>query len=111
MTVYAAELVPVDFSRPHYLSGHGMIGGLPPDPADPNSPDGRFRIKNVPSRGRIVAYDRGAMSPVASTLSASDGTWSITGLNESRDYVVIGYDDTGANNAAIQDWVRPVVAP
>jgi hypothetical protein len=87
--------------------GDGYFAGLAPDPADPDSPDGRFRILNVPARGRITVHERSTMRCIAETLSATDGTWSVLKLSRAYDYTVIGWDDRGTQNAAIQDWVRP----
>lgn len=90
-------------------AGVGFFAGLAPDPLDPGSPDGRFRILNEPSRGRITVHERGSLVCVAETLSAPDGTWEVRGLNPNFSYVVIGWDETGFQNAAIQDWVKPAV--
>lgn len=87
--------------------GKGLFAGLPPDPGVPDSPDGRFRVANVPSRGKVMVYNRDNMAVVASTLSGEDGTWRIDYLNPALTFVVIGWDDTGVSNAAIQDWVKP----
>ena len=103
------KLLGIRVSRGMSSRGPGMFAGLPPDPTDPDSPDGRFRKLNVPSRGRIVVYDRKSMTPVASTLSKADGTWEIRCLDPNRPFVVIGWDDLGQQNAAIQDWVKPAV--
>jgi len=97
----------VDVTRSVRVRGSGYFAGEPPDPGDPESVDGRFRILNVPARGRVVVYERGSMLPVAHTLSASDGTWRVDWLDPLRDFIVIGFDDAGVQNAAIQDWVRP----
>lgn len=43
---------------------------------------------------------------VGEALSAADGTWSIPLLDPTIDLTVIGFDDRGLVNAAIQDWVR-----
>lgn len=85
--------------------GDGFVAGEAP--ADAESPDGRFRILNVPSRGRIVVLDRSSLSVVAATLSAADGTWRIAGLDRTRRYVVAGFDDRGTTNMASQDWIEP----
>lgn len=87
--------------------GDGWFAGLAPDPLVPDSPDGRYRVVNVPMRGRITVHERSTMICVAETLSAADGTWRIDNLDRGVDYTVIGWDGTGAQNAAIQDWVRP----
>lgn len=98
----------IDATRSDRVRGHGYFAGEAPDPLDPDGVDGRFRILNVPSRGRVVVYERGSMQAMASTLSAADGTWRINWLDPARDFVVIGFDDAdGGQNAAIQDWVRP----
>ncbi len=49
------------------------------------------------------------MKCVGEAISALDGTWRIDGLTPVLDYMVIGRDDTGQQNAAIQDWVKPHV--
>ena len=96
-----------DATRMATFRGAGYLAGLAPDSGDPASIDGRFRILNVPARGRIVVFERGSMQPVASTLSAADGTWRIDWLAPAQTFTVIGFDDRGLQNAAVQDWVRP----
>lgn len=86
--------------------GHGYFAGEPPDVAE-EPPDGRARKLNVPGIVRVNVYERGSMRLVASTLSAADGTWRIEYINADLVYTVIGFDDSGALNASIQDWVKP----
>lgn len=86
-----------------------MFAGQPPDPLDPESPDGRFRRANVPGRGLVTVHERSSMITVASTLSRDDGTWEVRNLAPGVIYTVIGWDGTGQQNAAIQDWVKPHV--
>ena len=93
--------------RPETVCGFGYLAGEAPESSDPGAPDGRFRILNVPARGRVSVHDRLTMRCVASTVSAADGTWRIEGLRTDRYFVVIGFDDRGFQNAAIQDWIRP----
>ncbi|MEJ2790086.1 MULTISPECIES: hypothetical protein [unclassified Pseudoxanthomonas] len=91
------------------FKGKGYLAGsLPPDP-NPDHLDGRAKILNVPSRVRIVAVDRLTMVVVAGVRSAADGTWQIERLDPSRDFFVVGFNDAGTSNAAIQDWVRPAL--
>ena len=104
-----ATMISLLASRSILYRGNGYFSGLGPDPADPDSADGRFRKLNVPGQGRIVAYDRSSMQAVASTLSNPDGTWRIDALDPDRFYTVIGWDDAGVQNAAIQDWVKPAL--
>lgn len=96
------------FGRLPQLCGHGFLGGTAPDPA-PNSPDGRTKIMNEPARVRVVAYSRVHDTIVGTALSAPDGTWLIEHINPELDLYVIGFDDRGLVNAAIQDWVKPHV--
>ena len=49
------------------------------------------------------------MRLVATTRSAADGSWRVDYLDPLEIYVVIGFDDQGRVNAAIQDWVRPAL--
>lgn len=91
-------------------AGPGFLAGQGPSSSDPTEPDGRFRILNQPARGRIQVYDRGTANCIASVLSNPDGTWRVDRLDPNLFVTVIGYDDSGQQNAAIQDWVRPAVA-
>lgn len=101
----------IEATRSDRVRGHGFFAGLAPDPLDPDQVDGRFRILNVPTRGRVVVFERRSMLPMASTLSAADGTWRINWLDPALDFIVLGFDETGAQNAAVQDWVRPEPMP
>lgn len=99
-------------SAPHYaFVGNGYLAGEGPATADPDDPDGRAKKLNVPARVRICIYERGSMYCVADTLSDIDGTWKIEYLDPMITYIVIGYDELGLVNAAIQDWVQPALMP
>lgn len=90
--------------------GYGGLGYLAgAAPVDAEDLDGRYRIQNAPSRGRITVYERSTMTCIASTLAAANGTWRIDGLDPRLVLTVIGWDDTRNHNAAIQDWVQPAV--
>jgi hypothetical protein len=90
-----------------HVRGNGYFAGESPAvPSDPESPDGRARILNVPSRVRVVIYERG-MLPVAEVLSAADGTWRVDHLDRSLPFTICGFvGESVGVNAAIQDWVR-----
>ena len=90
-----------------WLCGHGYIGGDPPATPDPDDPDGRYKLLNVPSQGRVDIYERRSRICVASVISESDGTWQVMNLNEALHYFVVGFDDRMLQNAAIQDWIVP----
>lgn len=93
-----------------HLRGDGYFAGEAP--ASPGDPDGRAKLNDVPGRVRIVLYERGTPGViVASTLSASDGTWQIDHLDRSVDYTIVGFDDGAVRNADVQDWVRPALMP
>jgi hypothetical protein len=51
--------------------------------------------------------ERGSGVCVASVLSKPDGTWRVDRLSADYRYTVIGFDDSGGQNAAIQDWIAP----
>lgn len=89
-------------------AGMGFIGGDPPASADPDAPDGRAKILNVPSRVRVMVYDRSSMRCVGQAISEADGTWRVEYLSMDNVYSVIGFDDRRLVNAAIQDWIVPV---
>lgn len=101
------------FSRAAPYAGRGYLGGDLPQGEEVDAPDGRARILNVPSRVRITVLDRGTMQVVGAAISHADGTWRVSGLSLDFLYMVIGSDERGLQNAAIQDWVRPAlpVAP
>lgn len=87
--------------------GRGELGGR--IPVGGEEPDGRFRRVNVPSIGRVVALERNSGHLVRGVRSSADGSWRIHNLNEDLIYTVLGFDDLGGLNAAIQDWVKPHV--
>ncbi len=94
------------FTAPPFdLGGRCYVAGKAPDPSDPSSIDGRFRMVNVPSVGRIVVLERSTLRVAGTTLSRADGTWRIDGLSGKREFLVLGLDDQGRYNAAVQDWV------
>ncbi|WP_313243082.1 hypothetical protein [Stenotrophomonas sp.] len=89
------------------VGGRGYLAGTAPSSSDPAALDGRFKKMNVPGIGRIVAMERSSLRIVGATLSRADGTWRIGGLALGKRYLVMGFDDRGLVNAAIQDWVLP----
>ena len=94
----------------HRWAGAGYIAGDPPASGEPDAPDGRFKVLNQPSMGRVVVLERTGLAVVAMTRSSSAGIWRVSGLNPAMRYMVIGIDDRGLQNAAVQDWVLPAVA-
>jgi hypothetical protein len=89
-------------------AGSGYLAGELPAGPLPDDPDGRAKILNVPARVRVDAFERSTMRCVGRAISKPDGTWRIPYLALDNVYVVAGFDDYGAVNAAIQDWIVPV---
>lgn len=88
-------------------AGMGFLAGTAPVSGDPEAPDGRLRILNQPAVGRILVLDRRTFEVVASTRSRPDGTWRVNRLRMDMKFLVVGVDDRGNVNAAVQDWVSP----
>lgn len=89
------------------FAGRHYVGGVAPDEGVADAPDGRAKILNVPSRVRIVVMERSSMTVVGATVSKPNGTWSLEFLSVDFDYIVLGLDDRGRVNGAVQDWVKP----
>lgn len=88
-------------------AGRGFLAGSAPVSSDPDALDGRLRILNQPSIGRIMILDRRTFDVVAVTRSRADGTWRVDRLMLDMKFLVVGVDDRGNVNAAVQDWVAP----
>jgi len=87
--------------------GKFYLGGDPPeDPQDLLSPDGRAKILNKPARIRVRILERRSMVVVAEVQSDARGLWRVDHLAD-LEYLVLGLDESGNVNAAVQDWVRP----
>lgn len=103
----AAVRIGVRSSSGQAWAGLGYLAGEAPKTNDPAEPDGRLRILNQPAQGRIMVFERGSGLCVASTMSRADGTWRVDRLHPAFRFTVIGFDDLGRQNAAIQDWIAP----
>ncbi|MGV4799034.1 hypothetical protein ACSMEB_08060 [Stenotrophomonas maltophilia] len=104
---HAAVRIGVRSSSGQAWAGPGYLAGEAPKTNDPAEPDGRLRILNQPAQGRIMVFERGSGLCVASTMSRADGTWRVDRLHPAFRFTVIGFDDLGRQNAAIQDWIAP----
>jgi len=62
---------------------------------------------NHPAIGRLMILDRRTFDVVATTRSRRDGTWRVDRLALDMKFLVVGVDDRGNVNAAVQDWVAP----
>lgn len=88
-------------------AGVGYLAGTAPASDTPDAPDGRLRIMNHPAIGRLMILDRRTFDVVATTRSRRDGTWRVDRLALDMKFLVVGVDDRGNVNAAVQDWVAP----
>lgn len=100
------------------LGGRGYLAGeAPADPLDPDSPDGRTRVLGALARVKLVVLDGVTRRVVTQTVSASDGTWRIDGLDPNVRFLVLFINDgayelvVGAEthkvNSFVQDWIYP----
>lgn len=107
MAVNGLPLNRVSVSIGSRWAGRGYLAGSAPVSSDPDALDGRLRILNQPSIGRIMILDRRTFDVVAVTRSREDGTWRVDRLMLNMTFLVVGVDDRGNVNAAVQDWVAP----
>lgn len=107
MVVNAKLVGTFRISKGSRWAGRGYLAGTAPISSDPDAPDGRLRILNQPAIGRIMVLDRRTFEIVASTRSRADGTWRVNRLRMDMKFLVVGVDDLGNVNAAVQDWVSP----
>lgn len=85
--------------------GDGYFAGNPPEPG--SEEDGRSKIMNAPASVRIGVFDRRSRALVAQVSSDAAGRWTVSWLDRAKPYFVVGFDERGEVNAAIQDWVYP----
>lgn len=107
MAVNGRAITRVQCSIGSQWAGFGYLAGSAPVSSDPEAPDGRLRILNEPAIGRIMILDRRTFDVVATTRSRADGTWRVDRLMLDMKFLVVGVDDRGNVNAAVQDWVAP----
>lgn len=107
MAVNGREIARVQCSTGSRWAGLGYLAGSAPVSSDPEAPDGRLRILNQPAIGRIMVLDRRTFEVIAATRSRPDGTWRVDRIMLGMQLLVVGLDDRGNVNAAVQDWVVP----
>lgn len=107
MAVNGREIARVRCSTGSRWAGLGFLAGSAPVSSDPDAPDGRLRILNQPAIGRIMVLDRRTFEVIATTRSRPDGTWRVDRIMLGMQLLVVGLDDRGNVNAAVQDWVVP----
>ena len=91
-------LIDVNTTRAGPFAGDGKIAGSPP---------GIVTVAGSPASRPVFLIDRISLRLVAETISEPDGTWSISGLNRDRLFLVLALDPTGQFNAVIRDNITP----
>lgn len=74
-------LLPTRVAGQPYFLGRGRLAGDPPD--------GLVLSNATPVARPVRVYHRGTGAFVAQVMSASDGTWEVTGLSLSEDFDVV----------------------
>lgn len=103
--IVGIDTLGVEQRRRDIFGGMGFFGGQPPSPD--SEADGRARVLNVPSRIDITILEPITHVVVARTWSKPDGTWRVSYLNPTMQFMVVGTDRSRRVNSAIQDWVYP----
>jgi hypothetical protein len=79
--------------------GRGYIAGT--------SPDGLVTSNGAPAAREVEVRHRRSRRVVATTVSATDGTYRIDGLSPAHEFDVVGRDHTGVYNDVIVSRVLP----
>lgn len=72
--------------RQSLFSGKGYFTG---------TGDGIVTVDEQPARRRILVFDEQTMRCVRDVYSRDDGTYRVDNLDETRKYMLIGYDNHG----------------
>lgn len=83
-----------------YLAGSLPVDGI----------DGRVRHQNVPSRGRVTLFDQLTYKLIAQVRADENGVWKIDGLDPTREYYAISWDDSLKYEAIVRSHLKPKVA-
>ena len=95
MSVFVRRVqVPIRFD----FSGRGFIAG---------QGDGLVTVSGVTASRPVVVFDKKSLIPLAKTVSSTDGTYSIAGINANRKVFVVAFDPSGQFNAVIRDNITP----
>jgi hypothetical protein len=84
------------------FSGNGYIAG--------NAP-AIVTVAGVPAPRPVRVLERKSLRLCGFATSASDGTFSISGLDTGRQFLVIALDNQGQFNAVIRDNITPAPMP
>lgn len=81
------------YRQSHY-TGRGYFAG---------EGSGIVTVAGVPARRRIFVYDEQTMLCVRDVYSREDGTYRVDNLDETRTYILMGYDNLRQYNK-IDGW-------
>lgn len=80
-----------------------------PRPDYPGQISGVVTVKGDPAAQRVIALERSSGKKVAETTSASDGTYTLTGLDPEVSHVIVALDKNLEYNGVIADNITPEV--
>ncbi|MBB3192040.1 hypothetical protein [Halomonas cerina] len=81
----------------------------PEEPTYLGQISGTVTVKGDPSAQRVLAFVRSTGKKVAETTSASDGTYTLTGLDPDAAHYVVALDKNLEYNGVIADNIVPEV--
>ena len=80
------------------FSGRGFIAG---------QGDGVVTVAGATASRPVIVFDKTSFKPLARTVSDTDGTYRIIGIDENRKVFVVAFDPSGQFNAVIRDNITP----
>lgn len=84
------------------IGGRGRIAGVSP---------GLVTVEGLPAARDVTLVLRSDQRVVARTVSAPDGTYEFSYLDQAQLFAVYAWDRTGEHNAAIADRITPALMP
>jgi hypothetical protein len=70
---------------------------------------GTTTINNVPGARLVRLFNKKTAILIAQTWSATDGSYSFTGLDPSAEYFALAHDHLRTYNAVVQDMLTPSI--
>lgn len=106
----------IEWFRIREFEGTGWIGGSSPVDPNPNSPDGRTKVRDEPTPLEVRLLDSKTRRLIDSQRSKPDGTWRFDGLRLGYPYAVEFVNQNGVYtdnngqpyNSFVQDFIYPV---
>lgn len=106
----------IEWFRIREFEGTGWIGGSSPVDPNPNSPDGRTKVRDEPTPLEVRLLDSKTRRLIDSQRSKPDGTWRFDGLRLGYPYAVEFVNQNGVYtdnngqpyNSFVQDFIYAV---